>query len=49
MANLEGYKTHILGRLLLSKGDTPFKIDALRSKLQTLWKPAERVNEVLSL
>lgn len=40
MASLEGCKTRLNGRLLLSKGDTPLKIDALRIKLQNLWKPA---------
>jgi len=37
--NLESYKNHIHGRLILSKGDPPPKLQDLRDKMNILWKP----------
>lgn len=34
---LESCKSHLHGRLLLTKGANPIKIEALKSKLQYLW------------
>lgn len=39
---LEGCKNNLHGRLLLSKGDQPIKIQDLRAKLLCLWKPIEK-------
>ncbi|OIW07807.1 hypothetical protein TanjilG_31999 [Lupinus angustifolius] len=36
-AGLQRCKTHLYGRLILSKGDTPIKFNELRAKLQGLW------------
>lgn len=38
IAGLESCKTHFHGRLLLSKGNVPLKLDDLRGKLLSLWK-----------
>lgn len=38
-ASLEGCKNNLHGHLILSKGDTPIKVVALKTKSATLWKP----------
>lgn len=39
VVGLEGCMTHLHGQFLLSKGNSPIKIEALKFKLQDLWKP----------
>lgn len=36
---LQSFKTNLIGRLLLKKGSTPVKTEALRSSLAALWRP----------
>lgn len=38
-AGLEASKKNLHGRIILSKGDPPIKIQDLRNKLSKLWKP----------
>lgn len=38
-AGLESCKNHLRGRLILSKGEQPIKVNELRAKLSALWKP----------
>lgn len=41
-ASLEVYKNCLHGKLILSKGDLPFKLDNLCAKLVKCWKKLER-------
>ena len=41
-SNLESCKNHLLGRLILSKGDPPLKLQELRDKLNIVWKPLSK-------
>jgi len=41
-SNLESCKNHLHGRLILSKGDPPLKLQELRDKLNILWKPLSK-------
>lgn len=43
MAGLEGCKTYIHDNFLLSKRETPIKIDALKTKLQYFCKPLDKL------
>jgi len=40
--NVESRRNHLHGRLILSKGDPPLKLEDLRAKLNTLWKPLSK-------
>lgn len=42
IVGLEGCKNHLHGRLVLSKGDSPLKVQDLWQKLSLLWKPLDR-------
>ncbi|KAL6189232.1 hypothetical protein ACLB2K_040621 [Fragaria x ananassa] len=38
---LQNFKTNLIGRLLLRKGSTPLKTDALKGLLAALWRPSQ--------